>query len=276
MTEADDAVFSYLTGQRHPDHPALVEGFEREGREAVAALHPALDIAYGSHPRERFDLFTAKDARATLLYLHAGYWQSRDKAQFRFLAPVFVQGGLNLAVANYPLCPEVGLAALTESVRRAVPAVLDAMAGPTRLIAIGHSAGGHLAVELGLSDWTGRGFDRSPIAGVVGLSGVYDLEPLLDTALNDNLRLDRAAARAASPVHRVRDGLPPALFAVGGRETAAFQRQTDAMRAAWAQAGARAQAVKVEGADHFTLLRAASDPEAPLFRAILRLAVGES
>lgn len=275
MTDNDDPIFSYLTGQRHPEHPALVETFEREGAAAVEALHPRLDIAYGSHPRERFDLFTAKDARATLLYLHAGYWQSRDKAQFRFLAPVFVEAGLNVAFANYPLCPDVTLGRLTDSVRSAVPAVLGALPAPTRLIAIGHSAGGHLAAELGLTDWAARGFDRSPINGVVGLSGVYDLEPLLATPLNDNLRLDQESARKASPVHRARSGLPPALFAVGDRETPAFQRQNQAICDAWSEAGNIAQAITVDGADHFTVLRAASDPQAPLCRAIIALALGE-
>lgn len=268
---AFDPTFEYLTGQLKPAHPEMVEDFVREGDEAVATLRPRLDLAYGEHPRERFDLFTAPNATATILYLHAGYWQGRDKSQFRFLARNWVGAGFKAAFSNHPLCPEVTLEELTESVRRAVPAVLDS-AAEENLVVIGHSAGAHLAVELALTDWPARGLDRNPVRAIVGLSGVYDLEPLLATPLNDKLRLDRDTARAASPVHRVRAGMPQAIFAVGGNETAAFQAQSRDMCAAWREAGNTASTITVDGADHFTLLRHLDDPESNLSRTVTALA----
>ena len=229
-----DPVFQYMTGQLSPSQPPLLAAYEREGAEAVAALRPALDLSYGPHPRQRFDLFRAAPSRGLLAYLHAGYWQSRDKAQFRFVAPPFVAAGLSVAVVNYPLCPDVTLAELTEAVRGAVPALLAAADAPSVIVA-GHSAGAHLAVELAMTDWAARGGgDAAPIAGVVGLSGVYDLQPLLATPLNERLRLDPASAAAASLLDRITSGLPPAVLAVGGAETAAFADQTARMAAAWA------------------------------------------
>lgn len=251
------ATAQYLTGQMRPGHAALLAGFQQYGNAAVAALHPALDIPYGPHPRQTFDLFQSPaSCRATLLYLHAGFWQARDKGQFRFLAPAFLAHGIDVALVNYPLCPQTTLPSLVAAVRDAVPAILRHAASlgrGGRLIVAGHSAGAHLAVELALTDWATRGL-AAPIAGAVALSGVYDLEPLLDTALNDNLRLDHATARALSPVHRARAGLPPALFGVGGEETEAFQAQNAAMYGTWMKAGNQAELRVVAGADHFTLL----------------------
>jgi arylformamidase len=264
----NDPVHQYLTGQIRPGQTALLAAFERESALALTALAPSLDVPYGPHPRERFDLFRAPDARGTVVYLHAGYWQSRDKSQFRFLAPSFVRAGLSFALVNYPLCPEVTLATLTESVRGAVPVILDAMQSKAGLIAAGHSAGAQLAVELALTDWTVHGMARGAISAVVALSGVYDLQPLLATPLNDGLRLDATAAAAASPLYRVCGGLPAAIFAVGALETEAFREQTRAMYRAWIAAGNVATMMVVDSADHFSLLRAMEQAGAPLFRAI--------
>ncbi len=268
MSTVDDPVFQYLTGQPHESQAELLAGFERESAAAVSTGQPTLDIPYGPHPRARFDHFAAEASGAALVYLHAGYWQARDKAQFRFLAPAWVAAGVSVVLANYPLCPDVTLAALTEAVRGLIPALGD-RAG--RIVVMGHSAGAHLAVELALTDWPARGIARSPIAGVVGLSGIYDLAPLRATPLNDKLRLDAAEAHEASPLYRLRPGLPQALFATGARETAAFHDQTAALVRAWSGAGNHATVMTVPGADHFSLLRQVCDPTAVLFDEIRAL-----
>lgn len=265
MNGPGDPTFDYLTGQMNASQPPLIAAFEREGEDAVRSLAPQLDVPYGPHPRQRYDFFASPSSRATMLYFHAGYWQGRDKAQFRFLAPAFVANGWSVALVNYPLCPDVSLAELTEAARAAPEAVAAAGGGP--IVVCGHSAGGHLAVELGLTDWAARTEARLVITGIVALSGVYDLQPLLKTSLNDKLRLTPDSAAAASPLGRVEAGAPRALFAVGALETEAFHNQTRSMAKAWAEAGNLQRVEIVEGADHFSLLRAFSDPAAPLFKA---------
>jgi arylformamidase len=257
-----DATAQYMTGQMRPSFPALLADYQRES-DAVALS--ARDVQYGPHPRQAFDFVQSPlPWRGTLAYFHAGFWQSRDKALFRFIAPALAAEGIDVALVNYPLCPDVTLPALVDAARAAIPAVLTHAAalgrGGACLIAAGHSAGGHLAVELALTDWGGV----SPIRAVAALSGVYDLEPLLATPLNDNLRLDHATARAMSPVHRARPGRPRALFAVGSTETPAFRAQNEAMHAAWTQAGNPSVCLVVEGADHFSLLRDLQRPSALL------------
>ena len=252
----------YLTGQMRPHHPALLASFQAESEALVRALTPDLDIPYGDHPRQRLDFFqSTRPWRGTLAWFHAGYWQARDKADFRFIAPPLLDLGLDVALVNYPLCPDVDLPGLLAAARESVPAVLrlaaDRGRGGRSLIAAGHSAGAHISVELALTDFR---LPEPPIASVLGVSGVYDLAPLIATPLNAKLGLDEASAHALSPVHRLRPGLPPGLFVVGGGETAAFIDQNARMHRAWLAAGASSVIQVVDGADHFTVLRALPAP----------------
>ncbi|RVT99500.1 alpha/beta hydrolase [Rhodovarius crocodyli] len=240
----EDARWQYMEGQMRPGFPALFQAFAAES----AAVQGQFDIAYGAHPRMVFDGFRAPGSRALLAWFHAGYWQSRDKAQFRFIVPGLLAAGYDVALVNYPLCPDVAMPELLAATRAAIPAVLR-WGGRDRLVAAGHSAGGHIVTELAIAGVEG-------VASVAAFSGIYDMVPLVGIPLNDNLRLTEETARAHSPLHRVRPGLPPALFGVGAAETPAFLRQNRAMAEAWTAAGNDARVHEEAGADHFTLLRA--------------------
>jgi arylformamidase len=267
---------AYVVDQRRPHWPATIDGLIAASAEV--ANHPGFtgDLAYGSHPREALDWYaTAGEVRGLVAYFHPGYWQMRDRTLVRCLMPVFAGLGFDVATVGYPLCPDASLASLTGSARAAVPALLAhgrrVRGRDLPIVAAGHSAGGHLAVELAVTDWAARGLAPSPIAGVVALSGVYDVEPLVSTSLNVALRLDAASARAASPVHRVPAGAPPALFAVGGAETAAFLAQNRAMAEAWRAAGNAAHTLESPGDDHFTLILQLMDEASPVHRAVADL-----
>lgn len=271
MTDTDptrDFQFQYVVGQGRPSFPGLLDGYRTAGDAVVAAAPGAIDVRYGEAERETFDFFAAHGAPvATMIYYHAGYWQSRDKLWFRFLAPAYTRLGLNVAFVNYPLCPDVTLTALVDGVRHSVPAVLAharSLGQPALpLLAAGHSAGAHLAVEMALSLWPGLGARAQAVDGVLALSGIYDLVPLISTTLNDKLNLDATDARANSPLHRVRAGMPPALFIVGGAETPAFIAQNRVMADAWHQAGNASAVHEAAGADHFTLLQNFSEADGP-------------
>ncbi|WP_254070546.1 alpha/beta hydrolase [Acidisphaera sp. L21] len=249
-----DPIWEYMTGQRRESHPALLAEF---ARRSAAVTGYERDLRYGRHERCRFDFFPAAPGAPVIAYFHAGYWQGRDKADFLFLAAPFVQRGFAWAAVNYPLCPDVSFDTLMAATHDAARTIRDRAGG--RLIVAGHSAGGHIAAELGMA---------GVADAVVGLSGVYDLAPLLATPLNDALGLDAASAQRHSPVHRVVAPVPPAYFIVGGDETAGFQAQNATMAAAWPGA----MPIIVTGADHFTVLEHLANPASPAFAAVAGLA----
>jgi arylformamidase len=256
-----DLQFEYLEGQGRPGFPALLADYQRLSDEVAADTRARLDVPYGPHERQRFDHFPAMSpALGVLLYYHAGYWQSRDKSLFRFLAPYFQQRGFHVVLVNYPLCPQVSLAELVASVRPSVPAVWHYLHGQgitgLPLAVSGHSAGGHLAVELALTHTDGP----AAVQGVWGISGVYNPEPLVQTTLNQKLGLDDKTAQAANVIRRVQPGRVPGLWMVGGSETDAFLQQNAHMHSAWQAAGNASTCLVVPDADHFTVLQACIRP----------------
>ena len=123
--------------------------------------------------------------------------------------------------------------------------------------------------------------DWSKIAGApadlvragVAISGVFDVAPLVGTSLNEALRLDQAAARAASPLF-----WPPPpkgrslVAAVGGAESAEFLRQSRDIVAAWKRAGVASEYLEVSGTNHFTVVEALTDPDSALSARVAALA----
>lgn len=258
MTTTPDATFenAYLTGQLRPTFPALFETFGQANERVLSRLPFETDLVYGPHERQRYDLCASVAAtQSVVVYLHAGYWQSRDKSQFRFLAERMHASGLTLALVNYPLCPEVSVSYITQVVQEVIPAIqsrLSHLSQDTPWVLCGHSAGAHLAAEMALSL---QHVPSSPnIQGVLGISGVYELSPLVHTSLNVKLKLDEQSAKAASVVRRIQGRLPPAIFATGGLETTAFHQQSANIANAWQQAGNQSRHLILPDEDHFSIL----------------------
>lgn len=255
----DDHQFQYVEGQGRPGFPALLAQFQADSDAAAGQASAELDRPYGPHPRQCFDFFPATGAaQGVMLYLHAGYWQSRDKSLFRFLAPAFQARGFHVALANYPLCPEVTLGELVGAVTPSVAAVAEHArqrgGADLPLVVAGHSAGAHLASLLGLAQGDLPRHNPGKVDGVWAISGIYELAPLVDTTLNQKLRLDVAAARQLSPLLSPTAAPVPAVWLVGGAETPAFLAQNEAMHRRW-QGGEWSACAEVPGADHFTVLQ---------------------
>ena len=189
----------------------LFAAFERANARILSDLDWQLNVPYGRDPRETFDLCRAPAlALGTVLFFHGGYWQSRDKSQFRFMAGAWAKAGFNVALAGYRLCPDISVRDLTASIQAVPLAVVHALPATQRnlpIILAGHSAGAHLAIELALA-WKTRNPATATLAGVA-ISGIYDLTPLVPTTLNERLRLDLSQARQCSPIFRVQGGISP-------------------------------------------------------------------
>ena len=255
---------------RVPEHPAIIEGWYDAAAAARRTLGGEPDRAYGEHPRERFDLFRPTSARdgAAVLFVHGGYWQALEKAAFSHLANGPIAHGLPVAVAGYPLCPEVPLARIVESLRAAVRAT--ARATGRRVVVAGHSAGGHLAAAMAASE---RGGD-DPVAAAVAISGLFDLEPLVHTSINGALGLDVATARALSPVRWPGPVRKRVEAWVGGEESREYHRQSRDLVRFWGEQGVDTEYAVVPGADHFTVIAGLADPESALTRRLAALALG--
>jgi arylformamidase len=261
-----------------PDHPQWFERYAQTSAEARAEFSPRLDLRYGAGRKETLDLFLpAGSPAATFVFIHGGYWRALDKSDFSFVAPPFLARGIAVAVLNYDLCPEVGIATIVDECRRAI--VWLAREGKTQgangehIVVGGHSAGGHLTAMLVATDWKVAGLERDPIVGGVSLSGVHDLTPMVLFSYNVDLRLDEQEAARLSPDRLHPRSSAPVLMAVGGEETGEFLRQTRLLWEAWPAnrpAGDDAPFV-VPGRNHFAVVADFGDPRSELIRRTLDL-----
>jgi arylformamidase len=256
-----------------PDHPQWFARWAAQSAATRSRQDARLDLRYGSGARQLIDVFPASNARGALLFIHGGYWRALDKSYHSFIADAWVARGISVAVVNYDLCPAVGIPRIVEQMRQAVTWLVrhgaDYGIPAGRLALAGHSAGGHLVAMLFATDWARYGVPPQTFSGGLSISGVFDLEPLLLTSLNTDLRLDRATARAMSPVRLSASVTAPLLLAAGAGETREFIRQSDLLWDAWptSRPSAMVGPLLVPDRHHFSVLSDLSDPATDLFVA---------
>lgn len=260
-----------------PDFQVYFDRYRSETDRAKRDFAHQADIAYGPTPAERLDIYTTPTHGVPVhVFIHGGYWQALDKADFGFMARTIVPAGAALVVVNYALCPSVSMDEIVRQNRAALAWIwrnAPKFGGdPARIFVSGHSAGGHLTAMMALTDWPSfePGLPRDLVKGGFAISGLFDLEPIRLCYLNEKLRMDEAEARRNTPLARVRPGAPPLLLSVGGAETAEYHRQQAAFRDAWIAAGNRVEEVAAPGLHHFSIIEELARPESALTRAALR------
>lgn len=107
------------------------------------------------------------------------------------------------------------------------------------------------------------------IKGAICISGLYDLEPIRHTSINQDVRLDEAAAKRLSPALLHPAFSMPVALAVGGDESDKFKRQTQLLMDRWSHRGI--QNMALPGANHFTVVEERGKADRPLHRAALAL-----
>jgi len=141
------------------------------------------------------------------------------------------------------------------------------------LVISGHSAGGHLAACLLATDWPA--FDASLpedlVMAAYAISGLFDLEPLVDTSINKALHLDQATARAASPLFWNAPARGSLDAVVGDNESAEYFRQSRTIVERWG-AGIATRFGTVPGANHFTAIAPLADANSPMVSRLRELA----
>ena len=258
-----------------PDHPQWFARWAVDSAAARTRLETRLDVRYGSGPKQTMDLFLTERARGTLLFIHGGYWRALDKSDHSFVAPPFVARDISVAVINYDLCPGVDIARIVEECREAVAWLRRE--GPRYGLAVeplvvsGHSAGGHLAAMLVATDWRARGLPPRTIAGAVALSGVFDLEPLVQVSFNVDLKLDAGRAYLVSPIHLQPRVPTTVLIAAGADETSEFVRQSWLLWERWPEChpSGRRSPLFVAGRHHFSVVSDLGSAESELVRKTL-------
>ena len=267
---------AYEIDSKIPERLEIQARYDRLSKQAVLNNPKAkLDVAYGSHARQRLDILPPSRAgAAAILFFHGGYWTAGSKESRRFPAAAWNSREVAWVSVEYRRSPDVTIEDIVVDARTAV-AWFNAHAtrygcDPDRIHVCGNSAGGHIAGTLAAAGWQrALGLPDDVIKSATALSGLFDLRPLVHTFVNGWLELDDERARRSSPIFMPlpRVGLP-VILSWGGRESDAFRDQSRDYESACSAAGAEVTVVERPDANHLSIIGELAEPSSPLFSAI--------
>ncbi|HEY3792233.1 MAG TPA: alpha/beta hydrolase [Bradyrhizobium sp.] len=233
----------------------MVAGWEQRSAE-LRRRHPAhLDLRYGPRERNRIDFLKAGDNAPTLLFIHGGYWQTRAKEVFTTFAEGPMAHGINVALIGYTLAPDATLDQIVADIHQGIdylvgqlPALGAASGG---IVVSGWSAGGHL---------TSTALSHRHVRAGMAISGIYDLEPIRHSYLNEKLRLDGPMSQRNSPMAQPGGAMKPLSLVVGSAELSLLRKQTADFAGHRARYGLPVTYEEIPGANHFTIMNEMLSP----------------
>ena len=273
----------YLIRDFVPDFDAIAAEFAFRSQALTERADLRPDIAYGPGPRETLDLIfpdrVAPDAPLHM-FVHGGYWRSGEKANYRLVAePVLKAGGI-AALVEYDLMPGARLATLVGQIRRAALWLQENArafgADPKRFTVSGHSAGAHLASYLAASGPQESEPLLPEVAGLLLVSGIYDLSEIPGSFLKDEARMTIGEAAAWSPLASEQNPGPHRILVVGEEETPPFHEQGAALRRLMKAQDLGADLRIEADLNHMNIVLHLADPDRPLGRSLADLVAGSN
>jgi arylformamidase len=262
-----------LYNQKHriPHYDDYPISWKRDSDRARADLETKLDVCYGDHSLETYDVFPGGSEFPVHIFFHGGFWYSQDKANFEFMAPAFVDKGWTFIGANYPLCPDVTMTELVNSCRKMVLDLVSRLktwgidSGEINLA--GYSAGAQIVAILAATQWDRYSHDQRPIISrTLGISGIYDLQPVVYIDRNREIGLTQRDVDEFSPLSCSENYAGDLVLAVGTHEGLEMVRQTHDFAMMQAGLGKGSQSALIENANHFSILDHYAEPDGLLFK----------
>ncbi len=237
---------------------------------------PKIDVTYGKAPDGtplKLDLYLAskklggpkeyiqydKEKRPTVIFIHGGGWVSGNKSTSIFDVLPYIEKGWQVVNVNYRLIGgnPLSIADCVEDVNKALSWVVQNadiyFFDTDKLIVAGDSAGGHLALMLGLANTS-----KTKIAGVVNWYGITDVEKCLETWESKNYTNDliedqinfKETCKKLSPVTYVSKNSPPVITIHGTNDQTVPYSQGVLLHEQLEKAGVPNQLFTLEGKKH--------------------------
>ncbi len=248
-----------------PDVAETMADFDRRSAEIYKRVGIMRDLPYGEAASQRIDWIPGSRIGApTVAYIHGGYWHSLSKEKFAHIAAGPLAHGFNVALIEYTLAPQARLGAIVSEIGRAIDFMVAHFkewgADPTRFCLAGHSAGGHLAA-----------WHRShpAVSLVLCMSGLYDLEPIRLSYLNEKLDLTPIEVAAYSPERHLCAGART-LLTVGGAELPELRRQTADYASSLRASSELVEEISAPDCNHFTVTEMLALPNGAALDAVVR------
>jgi acetyl esterase/lipase len=244
----------------------IVTGWEQRSAELRQRHSAHLDLRYGPRERNRIDFIKAGESAPTLLFIHGGYWQARSKEVFTIFAEGPMAHGINVALIGYTLTPDATLDQIVAEVHQGIDYLAGQLpalgAAPGGIVVSGWSAGGHL---------TSMALSHPKVRAGMAISGIYDLDPIRHSYLNEKLKLDGPMAHRNSPMMQPGGAAKPLSLVAGSAELPLLRKQTADFASHRARYGLPVTYEEIPGADHFTIMNQMLSPQGRITTLIRQL-----
>lgn len=196
---------------------------------------PGLTLRYGGDPDQVVDVRlppSGTGARPVVVVVHGGFWRAAyDRTHTGPQAGALAEAGYVVAVPEYRRTGQPGggwpgtlddTAAWSDALPELLAAALGDRVDVSRLVLVGHSAGGHLALWAASRHRlpTGSPWHRAtppPVTGVVSLAGVCDLSLAADLRLGNGAVQDFLGGDPSAVPERYAAADPAVLLPAAGR-----------------------------------------------------------
>ena len=207
----------------------------------------------------------------TLIYMHGGFWVAGNKEGAIFTLLPWMEMGWNVINVEYRL----GGVALAPAALEDCLCALRYVAGRqqvqawnvdvNRIVVMGESAGGHLALSLGMiPDSAGLDLECAngqPLPKVAAVLNFFGITEVADVISGPNFRAAAARwfgslpdrleiAKRVSPMEYVRDGLPPILTVHGDADPVVPYPEAVRLHQALAKTNTPNQLLTIPGGGH--------------------------
>jgi arylformamidase len=109
------------------------------------------------------------------------------------------------------------------------------------------------------------------VRGALAISGIFDLEPIALTYINEQLRLDRHEIETLSPIRLLRHGMARLHLVVCDDELLELKRQSLSFKENADRLGLPVTLRTLPGHHHFSILDELANPDGTLTYELLRL-----
>jgi len=262
----------YNNLEKVADSAVHLQWFHDHSKEVRGTTVRECDLSFGSHPDEVLDIFfpngtkTGNGKRPVHVFFHGGYWRALHKDDFSYVANVFKNSDALCVVVNYSLVPDVTLTQLVDQCRKSLVWIwnnIGQYGGDKNNISIsGHSAGGQLVGMMMATDWPLYELNcpTNLVKAGVSVSGIFDLQPIQASFLNQTLQLDQSAVMENSPIQFNNRSHAELICYYGNLEGAEYRNQSESISSKWTRTYTEA----LYDHNHFTIVRELDQPDSQI------------
>ena len=238
------------------NYKPFIEEYESQSQIARTLIQSEI-YQYGDQNNQIIEISkinrdSSSNLKPILVFIHGGYWQELSIRDSFFPSVEAEKNGVGFAAIEYSLAPKASIDEILKECKKAIEWLFlnanDLGYDNKKIILAGSSAGAHLVAMCLLEQLQIR------ILGNILVSGIYDIEPLIGTSIDEALSLSKDQAYRNSPVNFSLKNFSPTIVAWGENETEQFKKQSKILVNKLIDEGVPVRSLEVMGKNHFDVI----------------------